>query len=109
MMEVPLEIALQRVRENLPEQAIDDDEDDVDAGRDVKEKESSASETSLIKVNSESRVMIPSVAHSDDIVVQRFLSREFTGLVPSVPEGQSTEIQEGHFGTASSYINLTAK
>ena len=38
-----------------------------------------------------------------------FNEREFQGLIPTIPEGQDTNIQQGQFGLAKSYTRYEKK
>ena len=55
-------------------------------------------ETALTLLNSERSI----IAFSSP-AAEYFTSREFQGLVPMVPEGQDTAIQQGQFGIAKTY------
>ena len=58
----------------------------------------SMTNTALTLLNSERSI----IAFSSP-AAEYFSSREFQGLLPIVPDGQDTAIQEGHFGIASTY------
>lgn len=58
----------------------------------------SIANTSLTLLNSERSI----VAFSSP-AAEYFNSREFRGLLPIVPEGQNTAIQQGQFGIAATY------
>ena len=58
----------------------------------------SENETALTLLNSERSI----VAFSSP-AAEYFTSREFQGLVPMVPEGQDTAIQQGQYGIAKTY------
>lgn len=86
--------AIERVQEKFRWMESSDDE------RSSADEDSSA----LIAVNAENRLM----KVENNPIVERFHSREFTGLEPSVPRDLGPEIHEGMFGIARGYKHLSA-
>lgn len=124
LSDVPIEKALKGVIEALPEDNIDPDSDcDIeDIGgaqlnghpneKEVVESEASEQSTVVSNSTSDSRQKSAalSVYNSERSLVafaspaaDYFNGREFQGLIPVVPEGQNTDIQQGQVGIAKSY------
>lgn len=124
LSDVPIEEALKGVIAALPEDNIDPDSDcDIEDlggvqlnGRpsDTGIVESQASElssaASISTSGSSQKSAALSVYNSERSLVafaspaaDYFSGREFQGLIPVVPEGQNTDIQQGQVGIAKSY------
>ena len=110
---------------NLPEDNIDPDSDSEDS--DVQVIAAMLSEVTSSSVDAATLPVtdIPSeISSSSALTVLNserslitfsspaagyFNEREFQGLVPSIPEGQDTDIQQGQFGIAKSYKRYEKK
>ena len=124
LFDVSIEAAVAGVIANLPEDNIDPDSDGEDldvqviatmlsevtsssvdvASLPVTDTTPPPSSNALTVLNSE-RALITFSSPAAGY----FNEREFQGLVPTIPEGQDTDIQQGQFGIAKSYKRYEKK
>ena len=90
--EVTLAIALDRVREKFPDQSSDSDDEAYNS------PEACAT---LVTLNNEKRI----IKSEMNPVVEKYLSREFTGLIPTITEKLETTIHPGLFGVSTGYTS----
>lgn len=124
LSDVSIEEALKGVIAALPEDNIDPDSDcDIEdlggaqlngrpSGKEIVKSQASeqSAATSNFASDSSQKSVALSVYNSERSLVafaspaaDYFNGREFQGLIPVVPEGQNTDIQQGQVGIAKSY------
>ena len=93
--------AIEKVKEKFASNESDP-EDDLSIAIETEETtHSSSADGTLIKKNTETRM----IEKSNNIIAERFTAREYQGLIPLPPsENHSTDIQMGLYGIPAQYI-----
>ena len=102
-----LDFAIERVKAKYQDQQSSDDDNDSNNDSNSN-KDNSEISMALVRSSSENRVIVKADVNP---VVEKFLSREYTGLVPTLQaeQEQSFDIQMGQYGITTAYKQCAYK
>ena len=92
--------SIERVKEKFYDQESSDSGEEAESAENHQSGGSKVGSTALININSEKRLIKSEI----DPTVERYLSREYRGLDPTIPDNHDTAIHTGLFGTSTGYI-----